>query len=102
MTKRGSRLVSLLAVALLVPMLTTACGSSVRQITDDGTISTRVKTTLLNDTDVGGQRIEVETFDGVVTLSGKVKSEADRDKAVALARRITGVKDVKSTLQVGQ
>jgi len=38
----------------------------------------------------------------VVTLSGAVKSPAERDKAVAIARQIGGVKDVKSTLQVQQ
>jgi osmotically-inducible protein OsmY len=37
-----------------------------------------------------------------VTLSGAVKSPAERDKAIALARKISGVVDVKSTLQIVQ
>ena len=61
---------------------------------------TRVKTSLLNDPDVGGLRIDVDTFKGVVTLSGAVKTAAERDKAIALARKINGVTDVKSTLQI--
>lgn len=90
----------LLVVALIAPLLLTACGKSVGETIDDSTISTRVKTALLNDPDVGGMRIDVDTFKGVVTLSGAVKSPAERDKAIAIARRIGGVTDVKSTLQI--
>ena len=59
-----------------------------------------VKTAMLNDPTVGGMRIDVDTFKGVVTLSGAVKTAVERDKAIAIARRIGGVTDVKSTLQV--
>jgi osmotically-inducible protein OsmY len=90
----------LLAFALMAPLFATACGKSVGETIDDATITTRVKTSLLNDPDVGGMRIDVDTFKGVVTLSGAVKSPAERDKAVGLARKINGVKDVKSTLQI--
>ena len=45
-------------------------------------------------------RIDVDTFKGVVTLSGRVKSQTEEQKAVAIARRTDGVTDVKSTLQV--
>ena len=90
----------LLVVMMLAPLLLSACGKSVGETIDDATITTRVKTALLNDPDVGGLRIDVDTFKGVVTLSGRVKSAAERDKAVAIARRIGGVTDVKSTLQI--
>jgi osmotically-inducible protein OsmY len=90
----------LLVLTLMSPLLVTACGKSVGETIDDATVTTRVKTALLNDPDVGGLRIDVDTFKGVVTLSGAVKSTAERDKAVTLARRINGVKDVKSTLQI--
>ena len=49
---------------------------------------------------VGGLRIDVDTFKGVVTLSGRVKSDAERTQAVALARGIDGVAEVKDALQV--
>ena len=91
---------ALLLVALLAPLLLGACGKSVGETIDDATITTRVKTALLNDPDVGGLRIDVDTFKGVVTLSGAVKSAAERDKAIAIARKIGGVTDVKSTLQI--
>lgn len=90
----------LLVMALVAPLLLTACGKSVGETIDDATVTTRVKTALLNDPDVGGLRIDVDTFKGVVTLSGRVKTKEEETKAVALARRVGGVTDVKSTLQV--
>ncbi len=92
----------LLIIALATPLLLTACGKSVGETIDDATITTRVKTALLNDPDVGGLRIDVDTFKGVVTLSGGVKTAAERDKAVAIAKRTPGVMDVKSSLQIVQ
>lgn len=89
-----------LALTLVAPLLLSACGKSVGETIDDATVTTRVKTALLNDPDVGGLRIDVDTFKGVVTLSGRVKSKTEGDKAVAIARKISGVSDVKSTLQI--
>ena len=98
--KYGAATVLLLAVTLITPMLLTACGKSVDETVDDATITTSVKKSLLNDPDVASLRIDVDTFKGVVTLSGAVKTAAERDKAIALARKIGGVTDVKSTLQI--
>ena len=61
---------------------------------------TRVKTAMLNDPAVGGLRIDVDTFKGVVTLSGRVKNQAEKDQALALARKIDGVVEVNDALQV--
>ena len=90
----------LLAMTLIAPLLLTACGKSVGETIDDATVTTQVKTSLLNDKDVAGLKIDVDTFKGVVTLSGAVKTAAERDKAVAIAQKVSGVKDVKSTLQI--
>jgi len=90
----------LLLATLLAPLLVTACGKTVGDTIDDATITTRVKTSLLNDPDVGALRIDVDTFKGVVTLSGRVKSKDEEAKALTLARKIGGVTDVKSTLQI--
>jgi hyperosmotically inducible protein len=92
--------VALAAGAATVPMASAGCGKSVGNVIDDATITARVKTSLLNDPAVAGLKIDVDTFKGVVTLSGAVKSKAEADTAIALARRTTGVVDVKSTLQV--
>ena len=76
-----------------------AMTNSARTVPDDAYISTRVKTALLNDPEISS-KIDVETSGGVVTLTGAVKSAVERDKAVAIARKVTGVADVKSSLQV--
>ena len=91
---------ALLLAVLILPLLVTACGKTVGETIDDATITTRVKTALLNDPEVGGLRIDVDTALGVVTLSGVAKTRAEEQKAVALARRIPGVKDVRSTLTI--
>ena len=87
-------------VALVLALSTTACGKTVGEAIDDTTITTRVKTAMLNDPTVGGLRVDVDTFKGVVTLSGRVKSQGERDQAVALARSVNGVTEVKDAMQV--
>jgi hyperosmotically inducible protein len=101
-TRRFSIRAVMLGVALIAPLMLAACGSSVSNTIDDATITTRVKTSFVNDPVVGAQRIDVETFKGVVTLSGRVKTKQDEQKAIELARKIRGVVDVKSTLQIEQ
>ena len=70
----------LLALTLVAPLLLSACGKSVSATIDDSTITTRVKTSLLNDPQVAAQRIDVDTIKGVVTLSGAVKSTPSATK----------------------
>jgi osmotically-inducible protein OsmY len=67
---------------------------------DDQTITMRVKTAFINDPVIGVARVDVETFKGVVTLSGRVRSKEEEAKAIALARTMKGVTDVQSKLQV--
>jgi hyperosmotically inducible periplasmic protein len=67
---------------------------------DDATITARVKTVLLNDAQVTGTGIEVATTGGIVTISGTVKNPTEAARAIELARSVTGVRDVKSALQV--
>lgn len=88
-----------LALVLAAPLVA-SCGKTVGQTIDDTTITTRVKTAMLNDPAVGGLRIDVDTFKGAVTLSGRVKSQAEKDQAMTLARRVTGVTEVKDNLQI--
>jgi hyperosmotically inducible protein len=92
--------VFVLVLMLIAPLVLAGCGKSVGDTIDDATITTRVKTSLLNDPAVGGSRIDVDTFKGVVTLSGRVKTKEEEAQAIALARKISGVTDVKSTLQI--
>ena len=55
---------------------------------------------MLNDPAAGGLRIDVDTFENVVTLSGRVRSRTEHDQALALARSVNGVTEVKDALQV--
>jgi hyperosmotically inducible protein len=64
----------------------------------DSWITTKVKADLLATDGVTGTGINVDTKDGVVTLTGKVKSKAEADKAVSVARGIKGVTKVESEL----
>ena len=63
----------------------------------DAWITAKVKSSLLYSKNVDGLDIEVDTNNGVVNLSGKVDSNAERDLAVELARHIRGVKKVETT-----
>jgi osmotically-inducible protein OsmY len=90
---------TLLATILAAPLVA-GCGKTIGETIDDTTITTRVKTAMLNDPAVGGLGIDVDTYKGVVTLSGRVKNPTEHDQAVALARRVDGVTDVKDALQV--
>jgi len=63
----------------------------------DGWITTKVKSTYLYSRNVDGDRITVSTADGVVTLTGKLGSGAERALAIEFAKNIRGVKRVDST-----
>lgn len=91
---------SVLLAFVLAALVTAGCGKTVGEAIDDTTITTRVKTAMLNDPAVGGLRIDVDTFKGVVTLSGRVESQAEKDQAIALARTVDGVTEVKDALQI--
>ncbi|QDH71895.1 BON domain-containing protein [Lysobacter alkalisoli] len=64
---------------------------------DDTWITTKVKSSLLADSDVAGLDIDVETVNGVVTLSGQVDQQAQIEQATRIARDIKGVTDVRTT-----
>jgi hyperosmotically inducible protein len=97
---RRTRFATALALALI---LSVGCANkSIRPATDDGSLTTRVRTALLNDRQVAAQNVQVVTANGVVTLSGSVRTAAERDRAVMVARQTTGVVDVRSELTVSQ
>lgn len=67
---------------------------------DDTAITAKVKTAIFNDASLKSAEINVETFKGVVQLSGFVNSEADINRAVSVARGIAGVKSVKNDMRL--
>ena len=67
---------------------------------DDSTITAKVKADLLDNKDTHSATINVETYRGVVQLSGFVASEAEKQKASKVAAEIKGVKDVINSVSV--
>lgn len=66
----------------------------------DAAITSEVKTKFLAEPGVSGLNIDVDTNNGVVTLSGNVKSKAEAAKAMTIARNSKGVKRVVNKLKV--
>jgi osmotically-inducible protein OsmY len=88
---------------LLVSML--GCASTSKQegtgeYVDDSVITTKVKAAIFNEPSLKVAEINVETFKGVVQLSGFVSSRADIDKAVEIARGVRGVTSVKNDMRL--
>lgn len=67
---------------------------------DDAGITIAVKGRLLEDPDVKGLQIDVDTREGVVYLTGSVRSDAEKEKAASLARDTKHVKNVVTNLKV--
>ena len=73
---------------------------SVGSYVDDSGITTAVKAKFAEDKTVAATSISVETLNGEVQLSGFAKSQAEKDRAGALARDTKGVKGVKNNIVV--
>jgi osmotically-inducible protein OsmY len=65
---------------------------------DDSVITTKVKAAVLEEPSLKSAEINVETSKGRVQLSGFVRSRADIDKAVEVAKSVKGVKSVKNDM----
>ena len=74
---------------------------SAGQTVDDATVTAKVKAALLAESGVDGTKINVDTFQGRVTLKGEVPSKNMADRAVQVAKGIEGVKDVDNRLNAG-
>jgi osmotically-inducible protein OsmY len=88
------------AEVLLLVVLLSACAAATSRTNDDLTTTTQVKIALLSDAQAGGLRLAVSTLQGVVTLSGVVKSDAEAQHAVAVTRAVHGVRRVTSDLTI--
>lgn len=95
------RLVLAVALTLLLAACAgTATQSSTGEYIDDTLLTTRVKSVLLNDPDVSGLTVKVESLKGVVQLSGFVKTVKERNRAVQLARGVQGVRQVRNDILI--
>jgi hyperosmotically inducible periplasmic protein len=76
---------------------------TISETMDDASITAAVKAKLLADPLVGGLRIDVDTREGIVSLTGdNMKSQAEIDQAIKLAQETSGVKSVESKLTIGE
>lgn len=73
---------------------------SLGTVIDDATITTAIKLKFAKDDLVRAYKIDVDTKDGMVTLTGTVKSDQEAKRAIALAESEEGVKRVSSVLQI--
>ena len=83
-----------LFAVLAVGCASTSMDSSGRYVADTA-LTTKVQAALLNEPSLNSDEIKVETYKGVVRLSGFVSSTAAENTAVAVARGVAGVKSVK-------
>ena len=92
--------VLLVMIATFMACASTSKHESTGQYVDDSVITTKVKAQLANDDFLKSFQISVETYKGVVQLSGFVDSQTAVDKAVQITRSVGGVKSVKNNLIV--
>lgn len=68
------------------------------EVTDDSAIYTAVKAKLIADPDIQGLKINVDVYQGAVTLTGRIPSEVLRNRALKIATEVKGVVKVHDSL----
>lgn len=76
-----------------------AADATMRAI-EDGRLTTKIKAKMALDDSVKALNLDVDTSGSVVTVSGEVRSEAERQRALALARETEGVKQVLDKIRI--
>jgi hyperosmotically inducible protein len=96
-----------LSAAFLALTLLTAvgCASTSKsegtgEYVDDTVITSKIKAAILGESTLKSAEINVETYKGIVQLSGFVSSQAAANKAVELARAVKGVSSVKNDMRI--
>jgi hyperosmotically inducible protein len=96
--------VSVFIIALMLTTVVGCASTSTKEGTgeyiDDTVITTKVKAAIFNEPTLKSAEINVETFKGVVQLSGFVKDAGDISKAASVARGVKGVTSVKNDLRL--
>jgi osmotically-inducible protein OsmY len=92
-------------VAAVTMMFMLGCASTSRhegtgEYIDDTVITAKVKARILDEPGLKSAEINVETFKGVVQMSGFVSSQSDINRAAELARGVRGVMSVKNDMRV--
>jgi osmotically-inducible protein OsmY len=84
----------------LLGCASTATKEGTGEYIDDSVITSKVKAEIFKDESLKSAEINVETFKGVVQLSGFVNSMEDIDRAVDVASGVNGVTSVKNDMRV--
>ena len=95
----GAGITALLLITS-VGCASTRTHESTGEYIDDSVITGKVKAAIMDDSSLKSSEINVETFKGVVQLSGFVNSAADIDKAMQVARSVDGVTGVTNKMQL--
>jgi len=92
----------LMALALLFSLgcAATATKESTGEYIDDSAITAKVKDAIFRESTLKSSEINVETFKGVVQLSGFVSSQPNIDKAVEISKNVKGVQSVKNDMRI--
>lgn len=97
---RISLFIAAAALAGLVGCASTPQKEGMGEYVDDSVITTKTKAAIFNEPTLKSAEINVETFKGVVQLSGFVTTQTDIDKAVSLTNSVGGVKSVKNDMRL--
>jgi len=89
-----------LVLAISLGCASDSSKSSTGEYVDDSVITAKVKTAIFNEPTLKSAEINVETYKGVVQLSGFVSSNADIAKAVEVSRSVKGVRSVKNDMRL--
>ena len=102
--KKVSKALSAIFLAVTLVSVVGCASTSKKEGTgeyvDDSAITLKVKAAILNEPTLKVAEINVETFKGVVQLSGFVNSQGDINKAIAVARGVRGVISVKNDMRL--
>ena len=101
--KQLYRYFALIAAALVLTMAGCASTShreGTGEYIDDTVLTTKTKAAIFKESTLKSAEINVETFKGVVQLSGFVNSQSDINRAVEVARGVEGVKSVKNDMRL--
>ncbi|HBI15298.1 MAG TPA: BON domain-containing protein [Desulfobulbaceae bacterium] len=95
-----SAFLSIILLTIFLGCAATQKQEGTGEYVDDTVITAKVKAAIMGDNSLKVTEINVETFKGVVQLSGFVSSQSDINKATELARGINGVKSVKNDMRL--
>ena len=98
--QRTLSMISIIAVAGTIGCASTTKSESTGQYVDDTTITAKVKAAIFEQPTLKSAEINVETFKGVVQLSGFVSSQENVNTAMATAKTVGGVSSVKNDMRV--